>query len=186
MRFFALACAALALSACGQERPAGPKACARVATETAAWSNPAAPDTITANAEGPACAHAALTLVISNANGEVLWTYVSDYQSMVTGGALPENPAPVSFDDMDRFLELWADVSLIRSGTLPQWREQAAVLEENAEAAIYRTNLGRAAYESLRARDVNLICYAAHVDVSQCLAIESALNGAAMIVSFGR
>jgi hypothetical protein len=171
MRNLALACAMLLLGACGQDGGA-PSRCDRAAAHAVTWSA-AAPDRVSARAEGPSCAQATVTLTVRNGSGDPLWAFASSYREMVIGGAPPEDSAPVSAEDMDRFLAAWADVSVMGSAALPQWSADA------------RTDFQREQYEALRARDLRTICYAAGVTASQCLVIDPATNAPAMIVATG-
>ncbi|MGE0739797.1 MAG: hypothetical protein AB7O98_00520 [Hyphomonadaceae bacterium] len=179
--------AALALCACGQSNnAASTEACARSVTQSVEWTNPGAPDTITARADGPSCAQAAVTFVIRNANGDPLWAFASTYFDMTAGGVPPEGAPPVSIEEMDRFLSGWATVELQQSGAfLPEWREGAATLTESATTFAYDTPFERDAYEMLRARDLRTLCYAAAVEAVQCLVVDPLSNAPTMIVAYG-
>jgi hypothetical protein len=187
MRRFAAGIAALLMSACGQthDNAATASGCARSATHEVAWTNADAPDTITTNSDGPTCAQAVVTFVARNANGDPLWAFASTYYDMTAGGAPPEGAPPVSVADMDRFLAGWANVTEMRSNSLPQWRQDAATLTESAEIFAYETPYDREAYEMLRAQDLPMICYAAGAEASQCLIIDPLSNTPAMIVAYG-
>jgi hypothetical protein len=187
MRCLAAAVAALVLSACGQtsDDTATAPGCARTAVQQVTWSSADAPDSITATSDGPTCAQAVVTLVVRNARGDPLWALASTYYDMTAGGAPPPGAAPATLDDVDRFLRGWARVTEMRSSGLPQWREGAATLTESAETFAYETPFERETYESLRAQDLPMICYAAGVEASQCLVIDPASNAPAMIVTYG-
>jgi hypothetical protein len=184
MRIFLLA-AALALSACGPTSNSASSACARSATHEVAWTTEGLPDTITAQSDGPTCAQAAVTFVARNGAGDPLWTFASTYYDMTSGGIPPEGAPAVSDEQMDTFLAGWADVSTMRSGDLPEWREGVATLTESATTFAYDTPFERETYEMLRARNLPMICYAAAVEVTQCLLIDPASHAPTMIVAYG-
>jgi hypothetical protein len=187
MRCLAAAVAALVLSACGQtsDDTATAPGCARTAVQQVTWSSADAPDSITATSDGPTCAQAVVTLVVRNAGGDPLWAFASTYYDMTSGGAPPPGAAPATEVEVDRFLGGWARVTEMRSSGLPQWREDAATLTESAETFAYETPFERETYESLRAQDLPMICYAAAAEASQCLIIDPLSNTPAMIVAYG-
>jgi hypothetical protein len=177
----------LALSSCGQPRDSAVSAegCARAATHEVSWTNADAPDVITARSEGPTCAQAVVTFVARNAEGDPLWAFASTYYDLTVGGVAPEDAAPVSEAEMDRFLSGWADVTQMRSSELPTWREGAATLTESATTFAYETPFDRETYEMLRARDLPMICYAAAAEATQCLIVDPASQAPTMIVAYG-
>lgn len=179
--------AALAASSCGAGREAAPSAdgCARTAAHAVTWSNPDAPDVVTARADGPRCAQAVATFVVRNAAGDPLWAFASTYHDLTIGGAPGEDAAEISADEVDRFLSGWADVTISRSGSLPAWREGFPTLTESATTFAYETPFDRETYEMLRSRDLPMICYAAAVAASQCLVIDPVSRTPTMIVAYG-
>jgi len=186
MHRIVLALAALALAACTPPQPGAEGApCALTATHEVTWSSADTPDVVTARADGPSCAQAAVTLVVRNAQGDPLWAFASTYYDMSAGGIPPEGAAPVSNEQMRTFLEGWANVSVSRSSELPQWREGVATLTESASVFAYDTPFERETYEMLRMRDAAMICYAAAVEATQCLVIDPLSNAPTMIVAYG-
>lgn len=186
MRRFVIALAALALSACGQSGPtAEQQGCARLATHDVVWTQAETPDVITTASQGPSCAQAVVTFVARNASGDPLWAFASTYYDMTAGGIPPEGTPPVTPEQMDTFLAGWADVSVSRSGSLPEWREGVATLTESATTFAYDTPFERETYEMLRARDLPMICYAAAVEATQCLIVDPASHAPTMIVAYG-
>lgn len=182
-----LLCAAvLALSGCGQnaDSASDASACARSATREVVWSGATA-DTITARSEGPSCAQAVVTFVARNADGDPLWTFASTYYDMTMGGIPPEGAPEVSAGQMDEFLAGWVNVTTMRSGELPAWREDAATLTESATTFAYDTPFDRETYEALRARNLAMICYAAAVEASQCLIVDPASHAPTLMVAYG-
>lgn len=184
MRVFTLCLAALALGACVGDDVAA-TGCARGATHELVWTDAAAPDTVTARADGPTCAQAVVTFVARNAKGDPLWAFASTYYDMVAGGIPPEGASPVSNEEMDAFLASWANVTAGRASELPAWREGIATLTESADTFAYHTPFEREAYEMLRGRDLPMICYAAAVEGVQCLVVDPFSNAATMIVAYG-
>jgi hypothetical protein len=186
MRVLLLA-ATLALSACGQSNTTAQdaSACTRSATHEVTWTTEGAPDTITTRADGPTCAQAVVTFVARNSNGDALWAFASTYYDMTAGGVPPEGAPAVTNEQMDTFLAGWADVTLQRSGELPEWREGFDTLSASAQTFSYDTPFDRETYEMLRARNMQMICYAAAVEASQCLIIDPASHSAIMIVAYG-
>lgn len=185
MRVLILA-AALALCACGRsETVSTSSACSRSATHEVTWTNEQAPDIITASAEGPSCAQAVVTLVARNAQGDPLWAFASTYYDMTAGGVPPEGAPPVALEEIDRFLASWADVTTMRSGELPEWREGVATLAESATTFAYETPFDRDVYEMLRARNLPMICYASAVEATQCLIVDPASHAPALMVAYG-
>ena len=186
----ALACGgALAMAACGQSgqqtAAQGADSCARTASHTVGWSSEAAPDVVTARAEGPSCGQAVVTLVVRGSEGDPLWTFASPYYDMTAGGRGPEPLPQVSAEEMDRFLDGWSNVTINRSGELPEWREGAASLAESVEGASYHTEFERETYESLRARDLPQLCFAAGAEASHCLVMDPLSHSATVIVAYG-
>jgi Prokaryotic lipoprotein-attachment site len=184
MRILVLA-AALALSACGQTGTAADAGCARTATREVTWTSESAPDVITAQSAGPSCAQAVVTFVARNSNGDPLWAFASTYYDMTMGGIPPEGAPPVSNEQMDAFLTGWANVSLQRSSELPEWRAGFDNLSASAQTFSYDTPFDRETYEMLRARNLQMICYAAAVEASQCLIIDPASHAPIMMVAYG-
>jgi hypothetical protein len=175
--------ASLALTACGGEPPrAG--GCAREAQHQFTWSNPSAPDTVTARAEGPTCRQAMVTLAIRDARGNPLWAFAAPYHILKAGdGPLDETFAAVDEAEMDAFLSRWADLSVQNTGELPQWREGEARL--SGETFAYYTELEREAYEMLRGRDLAMACFAAAAESTTCLIVDPLSRAPAMMVAYG-
>jgi len=186
MRILLLA-AALALSACAPANTPeqSASACERIATHDVTWSNETSHDTITVRSDGPTCAQAVVTFVARNSAGDPLWTFASTYYDMTTGGIPPEDAPAVTNEQMDTFLAGWADVTIKRSGELPEWREGVDTLSSSAPTFSYNTPFERDTYEMLRARNLPMICYAAAVEATQCLVIDPASNAPTMIVAYG-
>lgn len=180
-----IALAAFALTACDQQAPQTAQGCARQATHEVIWTTEGAPDIVTARSEGQSCAQAVVTLVVRKAEGDPLWAFAAVYYDLVAGGVGPEGAPPVSDEQMDTFLAGWANVTVMRSGELPEWREGAASLTESVEGFSYDTPFERGAYEMLRAGNLAMICYAAGAEASQCLIVDPASHAPAMIVAFG-
>lgn len=186
MRFFILTLAALTLAACGERGDGAASAgCARAATHEVHWTNTETPDVITTRSDGPTCAQAVVTFVARDGAGNPLWVLSSAYYDLTAGGLLPEDYEPVSDAQMDTFLAGWADVTVSSSGELPQWRDGVATLTESASTFTYDTPFEREAYEMLRGRNLAMICYAAAVEVTQCLIIDPASRAATPIVAYG-
>lgn len=186
MRFVLIA-AALALNACNlstntAENGSG---CARTATHDVTWSTEGAEDTITTTSSGPTCAQAVVTLVARSSVGDPLWVFASTYYDMTMGGIPPEGAPAVTDEQMDTFLAGWADVTLQRSGELPEWREGVASLSESAQTFSYDTPFDRETYEAMRGRNLQMICYAAAVEATQCLIIDPSSHAPTMIVAYG-
>jgi hypothetical protein len=182
MRFLALVAFTL-LGACGGA-PSVDAGCSRSARHEIAWSNAGARDVVAAYAEGPTCAQAIVTLSIRNAEGDPLWAFASTHLAMQAGdGALPEAATAVSAEKMDAFLANWANLSVQKSSTLPQWRDGDATL--TAETFSYHTDFDRAAYEMLRTRDLAMACYAAGVETVACLVVDPFSHAPAQIVAYG-
>jgi hypothetical protein len=186
MRVFVVL-AAFALAACGQPHtPAqAAQACAREATHEVVWTTEGAPDTVTARAEGPSCAQAVVTMTIRNASGDPLWAFASPYFDLTLGGVGPEGAPDVMGEEMDTFLAGWANVSVMQTGELPEWRADAATLTESVQGMAYDTPFDREVYEAMRARNLTMICYAAAAEASQCLIVDPASHSPTMIVAFG-
>jgi hypothetical protein len=188
MRWLVIGLAALSMSACSPRAPEAASAdgCTRTATQDVTWSGAQTPDHISARAEGPSCAQAVVTFVVRNGAGDPLWAFASTYYDMTMGGVPPEGAAPVSTEEMDRFLAAWADVEVKPSTeTLPEWREGVATLTESATTFAYDTPFDRETYEALRARNLRTLCYAAAVEAVQCLVIDPLSNAPTMVVAYG-
>ena len=187
MRAILFVIMALAISSCGQSAnaPRAGTGCQRTATQSVAFSNPAAPDTITARSNGPSCLQAFVSLEIRDSDGDPLWTLASTYYELTAGGVPPGGAPAVSDARMDTFLTGWAKVSMMKSGALPAWREGAPSLAASVQGFSYATDLPRESYEMLRQRDLPLLCYAAAVEATQCLIMDPATGSPTMIVAYG-
>ena len=185
MRGIAIGLAALALAACGQPRSQQAEGCVLGAAHELIWTDASAPDIVTAQAQGPSCAQAMLTLEIRNARGASLWAFTTAYADLVAGGGGPEAAPPVSAAEMDAFLAGWADLSAMRSSELPAWREGEASPTDSVQNFSYRTPLTRAEYEHLRTRGLAMLCYAAATETSACLIADPASGAPVVIASFG-
>lgn len=184
MRAPTILVAALVLANCSRPTEQTDAGCAREITREVAWSG-AAPDRITASSSGPSCLQSFVTLSIRAANGDTLWVHAAPYYDMVAGGAPPPDARPISTAQMDTFLNGWAEPTLGRSSTLPQWREGIATLTESAATFSYDTPFDRETYEQLRARDLPMLCYAAAAEASQCLIVDPFSGAPTMIVAYG-
>lgn len=185
MRIFILA-AALTLTACGaRETVTAGQGCAREAAHEVTWTSEIAPDTITTRSDGPSCTQAVVTFTARNAAGDPLWTFASTYYDLTAGGLPPEGASPATEEQMDTFLAGWANVTVTTSSTLPEWRAGVSTLTESAPTFAYDTPFERETYETLRARDLRMICYAAAVEATQCLVIDPATSAPTMIVAYG-
>jgi hypothetical protein len=188
IRFVAIGALALLLAACQPATPdrtqSASAGCERTSTKQVEWSGGEAQDTVTARAEGPSCAQAVVTLTIRNAAGDPLWTFASTYYDMTIGGHSNEPPA-VSADEADQFLASWVDVTINRSGELPEWRAGSENLGEAAEGMSYFTDLDRDTYEMLRARNLPQLCFAASVGASHCLVIDPMSQAPIVIAAYG-
>lgn len=187
MRILAVSLIALALCACVQREPRERAAdgCALSAAHEVTWSSETHPDTITARADGPTCAQAVVSFTIRNHAGDPLWAFAATYYDMTSGGIPPEGAPAVTKEQMDAFLAGWANVTLARSGALPEWKEGAASLGDSVTEMSYSTAFPRETYEALRQRNLPEICYAAAVEATQCLIIDPASHAPAMIVAYG-
>ncbi|UPT64404.1 MAG: hypothetical protein M0D54_07725 [Hyphomonadaceae bacterium JAD_PAG50586_4] len=184
MRRFLLGLAVLALSGCAEPASTSQSACALSATHEVAWTAET-PDVVTTSASGPSCAQAVVQFVVRNSAGDPLWTFASTYYDMSYGGVPPEGAPSVANEQMSTFLAGWADVTEMRSGELPEWREGVATLTESATTFAYDTPFDRETYEMLRARNLAMICYAAAVEASQCLIVDPGSHAPTMIVAYG-
>jgi len=187
MRLALFVLAALALSACGQQRQTASTGdgCAHSATHDVMWTSTSARDVITTRSEGPSCAQAVVTFIVRNAQGDPLWAFASTYYDLTAGGIPPEGAPAVADAQMDEFLAGWANVTEMRSGELPEWRADAETLSASAQTFSYDTPFDRETYEMLRARNLPMICYAASVEGTQCLIIDPASQAPIMIVAYG-
>ena len=192
MRAIAFLIVAVALGACvqreGPTRPQGAgDACTRNATHTVTWSSQDAPDMISAISEGPSCAQAVVTLVVRNADGDPLWVFANTYHDLHTGGVAPPGIAPpaVTVEEMEKFLQSFANVTAMQSGQLPHWTDGAPGPADASRPFHYSTAYQRDTYEALRASNRPLICYAAAAEATQCLIMDRASNSAAIVVAFG-
>jgi hypothetical protein len=187
MRFLICGLLAMALSACGQQSPQqrAESGCARSATHEVDFTAAETPETVTARSEGPSCAQSFVVLTVRNSEGDPLWITSNTYYDLAEGG-IPLEPSPVSDERMDAFLQGLADVSMLKSGELPAWREDAASLAESVtEDFAYFTELPRDSYEMLRGRDLPMLCYAAAAEASHCIVMDPLSNAPIMIAGFG-
>lgn len=185
------AAALLTLAACGQPSTTassgGANACARSATHEVDFTTNEAADIVTARSEGPSCAQASVTLTVRAANGDLLWVFSNTHYDMTAGGSPPpiEGAPAISNEQMDQFLSGWANVSMMRSGDLPEWKADKPSLTESVEGFAYHTDFSRDVYEAMRARNSALLCYAAAAEATQCLIIDPATNAPGVIAAYG-
>lgn len=184
MKRFLAAFALLALAACSEQQ-AAQAACDREATRSIAWSSAEATDMVVARSQGPTCAQAIVTLTVRNAAGDPLLAFSSTYFEMTAGGPPPGAQSTVEPSQIDSFLAGWAEPTMSRSGSLPEWREDAATLTQSAETFAYVTPFDRDVYEALRARNLPMLCFAAAVEGTRCLIIDPADNMPTEIVAYG-
>jgi hypothetical protein len=187
MRILAMGLLALALCACVQREPRERAAdgCAQSATHEVTWSSETQPDTITARSDGPTCAQAVVTFTVRNHAGDPLWAFASTYPKMTSGGLPPQGAPAVTKEEMDAFLANWADVTLARSGTLPEWTDGAASPSDSVGELAYSTPISREEYQALRQRNLPQICYAAGTTATQCLIVDPTSHAPTMIVAYG-
>lgn len=189
MRRLIMGLAALLIGACSQAPQSASTAsagCARSATRDVAWSNANASDVVTARSEGPTCAQAVVTFVMRNAQGDPLWAFAATHHDMTAGGPYPLDGAPdVTEAQMDQFLTNWANVTQMRSTELPEWREGAATLTESATTFSYDTPFDREVYETMRSRDLPMVCFAVGAETSRCLIIDPADHAPGVMVTYG-
>ena len=176
--------AALALTGCTKlQTEHAATGCTREARHEVTFSDPAHPDIVVARAEGPSCKQAIVTLTIRNANGEPLWAHAELYQRMV-GGDTPLETEPTA-EEIDRFLNSWADLTVAKTSALPEWPASAQTLAEAVQGMSYSTYFGRDAYEMLRARDLPEACFAISTEGSECIVMDPFAHTPVSIVRFG-
>ncbi|MGE3930239.1 MAG: hypothetical protein AB7G05_08745 [Hyphomonadaceae bacterium] len=178
----------LLAAACSQDsQNAAPQAaaCALEAQRTIAWTGAEAADVVAARAEGPSCTQAIVTWSVRRASGDPLWAFSATYHDMVSGGAGAEGLPPASAEEVQRFLDAWAEVSVNSSADLPAWPEAAATLGEAVEGVAYYTDLDRDAYEDLRQRNLPQLCFAASAESARCLVIDPYSGAPLAIVAYG-
>jgi len=186
MRTMLISLAVLALAGCGgQETAANTDGCARAVTREVTWSSTDAQDTVAARAEGPTCTQAAVILTIRSAGGELLWAFADSHYRLTLGEAPPEGGPETTPEEMDTFLDGWANVSLSRSGELPEWREGVASLSASAQTFSYDTPFDRETYEMLRGRNLAMLCYAAAPEGTECLIIDPITDAPIRMVAYG-
>lgn len=186
MRFLICGLLAMALGACSeQSQQSAGSGCARSAAHEVDFTADETPETVTARSEGPSCAQAFVVLTVRNSAGDPLWITSNTYYDLAEGG-VPIEPEPVSDERMDEFLQGLANVSMLKSGELPAWRQDAVSLADSiTEGFAYYTELPRDAYEMLRERDLDMLCYAAAAEASHCIVMDPLSNAPIMIVGFG-
>jgi hypothetical protein len=185
MRIAFIIAALTALASCNQETARMSDACALSAESQFTFSNSEAPDAASARAFGPSCNQAVVLLTLRNAAGDALWTHAGSYHAMVHGGPPPPGAPPVSEEDLQLFLNAWADVSINSSADLPPWSEDAARPGEEGQPFAYVTPFDREAYERLRAQDLAQVCFAAGAETSRCLVLDPATRTPALLAEYG-
>jgi hypothetical protein len=186
MRLLIVSVALLALGACNrlqQEASAPANGCARSVTHEVSFTDSAAPDVFTANAEGPTCDQAIVSLTLRAADGTPLMTTSDIYLNIRFGGGRPPDAEPTTPAQMDEFLTGWANVSELKSGTLPAWAPGAS--GPDGDGMSYSSDFGQEAYELMRARDATMLCYAAGMESSSCIVVDPATNTPIKLVTFG-
>jgi hypothetical protein len=184
MRALILGFFLVTLAACERLPDSTQGSCARSVEADVVFSNPEEPDRVTARAEGPSCAEAAVTLTIRDATGKLLWVFSAPYRNLSGGEGVADRFQPTP-EEIDRFLASWADLTHQRSSALPVWPEGAAHLSGGDSGLSYDTDFGREAYEMLRARDLPEACFAIATEGSECIVMDPATSEAISIVRFG-
>src|SRR5690606_26742944 len=161
MRQFAIIFAAFVLCACGQAERDAAGDCTLSATRALTWPEGDARLTATASAAGADCASATLTLELRSDDGAMTHTFAAPYAELAHSAA----PTP---EEVQRFLNSWADVTQMRSSTLPAWAAFMSRPGEGVDLLPYESALPRADYEALRARNLPTICIARGVAMVEC------------------
>ncbi len=162
---------ALALAACTMAVSGGEAAstqrCDAEASRT--WDAPdGAAYSIEASSRGPDCANAVATIVIRNAQDEVLWA--DAHVAQHTFGLYEASDGAA----MGTALEEWigANTTIMTASELPLWPANASA-PQSGEFPFYPEPEWneRAGYEDLRAHDTPLFCYVQGRESMACLAL---------------
>ncbi len=182
MRFSIFCIAILALSACGQAERGADADCALTATNELAWPDNGARTTLVASTEGERCETANARLELRGPDNTPRHTITASLHALMIGGEAPENAAPISREDAQRFLASWVDAEPMQAGALPAWAASAPHPGDGG-ALPYRSPLSREAYEALRARNDAIVCLAVQVDAVECFAIEADTGNVEAVLS---
>jgi hypothetical protein len=151
------------------------------------WSNGAARDRLHVRATGPDCANADVAATITNAEGvEILRTPVLGHAMAMYGDNQPSPLPPVSATQMTAYVDSIATSAwILTAGELPAWPSGQRHLPRATEGASYDTHLARDAYETLRIRNVRVLCLETGPEAASCFAYDHAARRAFAIASYG-
>lgn len=155
-----LGAAACALAACAPE-PA-PRCDISVTQEISFTGGPAS-DTVSASAIGAACDKATVLYIVHDAEGRPIWAWVSPMSRAFGDEIRAEEP-----DEMQDFLERWAQPDLATTGAAPAWPSLAAG----------QSTLDQFTYEDIRARDLPMLCHYSGTARQICVFWEPVAGGA--------
>lgn len=173
MRVFIITAAGALLSACtmavsGAETRAGPR-CAAEATSTWTATNSAA-YTLEAFSAGPDCAHAVATIVIRDAESNVLWAdaHVTEH----TFGLNEASSAAEMRAALSEWISPYGNTTILSTSALPAW-PRTADGPQSGEFPFYPEAEwnDREGYETLRARNAPVFCYVQGMESLACLAL---------------
>lgn len=184
MRLLVAVALTLTLMGC-QRQASAPTAqsgqgCTGDAVKQVLFSDPTRPDTVRAHGEGPSCGDAAITLTARSARGDVLVNFSAKFSALYG-----EDAAHSTQERLQAFLASWSDVTLKKTGALPEWRADAPSFGASVQGMPYSTPLDRTAYEQIRAKNLPDLCYAAGVTATQCVIIDPDTGASRLVVSFG-
>jgi hypothetical protein len=160
---------ALALSGCLQQTGGGVSAGNCNATAHQPWRPLSGAEfTVEAVAHGPDCEHAVATLVIRNAQNDVLWAEAAATEDIATlAGA--RTPAA-----MESALADWINSSnhtMATSSALPDWPADATGPVSGEFPFYPESAYDRDAYMRLRQSNAPLFCYVQGMESMACLAL---------------
>jgi hypothetical protein len=124
--------------------------------------------TVEATASGPDCEHAVATIVIRDAQDDVLWAEAAAVEHIMTLAGARTSA------EMETALADWINSdnsTMATTSALPDWPENAAG-PQNGEFPFYVDDAyNRAAYMTLRQSDAPLFCYVQGMESMACLAL---------------
>jgi hypothetical protein len=157
-----LLCALLGslLAACAQPQAQG---CDITVTRELAFSNPDAPDTVTARAIGATCDKATGLYIVHDAEARPIWAWAAPLPRAF-GDVFPADDP----EHMREFLQSWTQPALLTTQQAPPW----------ADLARDQTTIDQFTYEDIRARDLPMLCHFSGTARQVCVFWEPAAGAA--------
>lgn len=160
----AIACLFAAALAVGCAREA-PERCDITVTREIAFTSADTADVVIAQAIGASCDKATLLYIVTDPEKRSIWAWASPSPRAFGEGFVQDEP-----EQMQSFLEQWAQPEVLRTSDAPPWNE----LQSS------QTTLDQLTYDDIRARDLPMLCHYSGTARQACVFWEPAAGGAGL------